>query len=127
MDPSETKTLKHKVESLPIRGFRVDVVEGPDAGKGAAAKDDSFSIGTAEDNDLVLKDQTVSRYHGELQCQADRILAIDHGSTNGTVAGGVRIERGFVPELRCSIAMAGESPSIKSTSGFSIWSRNCRA
>src|SRR5580692_2841049 len=37
------------------------------------------------------------------------------------------VERGLPPELRCSMAIAGESPSMKSTSGFCIWSRNCRA
>ena len=37
------------------------------------------------------------------------------------------VERGFNDELLCSIARAGDSPSIESTSGFSSWSRNCRA
>ncbi len=97
MDSSELKTLKHRVESVPIRGIRVEVIEGPDAGKSAVAREDTLSIGTAQDNDLVLKDQTVSRYHLELQCEADRVLAIDHGSTNGTVIAGVRLERGTVP------------------------------
>jgi hypothetical protein len=30
------------------------------------------------------------------------------------------VERGLLPALRCSIAIAGDSPSIESTSGFSI-------
>jgi len=30
------------------------------------------------------------------------------------------MERGLEPLLRCSMAMAGERPSMKSTSGFSI-------
>ena len=33
----------------------------------------------------------------------------------------------FDPVVFCSIEIAGESPSIRSTSGFSICSRNCRA
>ncbi len=37
------------------------------------------------------------------------------------------VERGFFDVVFCSIEIAGESPSIESTSGFSICSRNCRA
>ena len=37
------------------------------------------------------------------------------------------VERGFEPAPFCSMAIAGESPSIASTSGFSIWPRNWRA
>ena len=37
------------------------------------------------------------------------------------------VERGFWPVVFCSIEMAGESPSMASTSGFSISPRNCRA
>ena len=37
------------------------------------------------------------------------------------------VERGLLPELRCSMAMDGDSPSIYSTSGLSMSSRNCRA
>jgi hypothetical protein len=37
------------------------------------------------------------------------------------------VERGFLLTDFCSMEMAGESPSIASTSGFSICSRNWRA
>ena len=37
------------------------------------------------------------------------------------------VDLGFRDVVRCSIEIAGESPSIESTSGFSICSRNCRA
>jgi hypothetical protein len=37
------------------------------------------------------------------------------------------VERGFLLVVFCSMEMAGERPSMLSTSGFSIWSRNCRA
>jgi len=38
----------------------------------------------------------------------------------GEFPDGAIVDRGFAPALRCSIAIAGESPSIKSTFGFSI-------
>jgi len=37
------------------------------------------------------------------------------------------VDRGFLDVVRCSIEMAGDRPSIESTSGFSICSRNWRA
>src|SRR6202011_2519989 len=37
------------------------------------------------------------------------------------------VERGFLLAAFWSIDTAGESPSMKSTSGLSIWPRNCRA
>ena len=37
------------------------------------------------------------------------------------------VERGFFDVVFCSIEIAGERPSIWSTSGFCIISRNCRA
>jgi hypothetical protein len=37
------------------------------------------------------------------------------------------VERGFLEVVFCSMEIAGESPSIWSTSGFCIISKNCRA
>src|SRR3954447_7556283 len=87
MSTPESKTLKHVVESMPIRGLSVEVIEGPDAGKRASAKEDALGIGTAQDNDLVLTDPTVSRYHLELTPEADRLRLTDYDSTNGVVVG----------------------------------------
>jgi len=81
---------------MPIRSLRVEVTKGPDAGKSIRAASDTLSIGCAPTNDLVLTDDTVSRYHLELRRIDDRILMQDHGSTNGTVHGAVRVDRGFI-------------------------------
>ncbi len=82
---------------LPIRTLRVDVLDGPDAGASLVAESDVVSVGTAQGNDLVLSDPTVSRYHLELVCRSDGALVVDHGSTNGTLCGVARIERAVVP------------------------------
>jgi hypothetical protein len=87
------RTTRHDIPSLPIRSVRVSVVRGPDQGQVFTALSDTVAIGTAPANDLVLTDATVSRYHLELRHAGDRILAQDLGSTNGTVAGKVLIER----------------------------------
>jgi DNA-binding NtrC family response regulator len=45
----------------------------------------------------VLGDPTVSRYHLELTRGVGGVLVVDLGSTNGTYAGTVRIERAVIP------------------------------
>jgi transcriptional regulator with GAF, ATPase, and Fis domain len=76
----------------------IAVARGPDAGKlvepptGGGA-----SIGTAPDNDLVLGDRTVSRYHLEVEPGPEGIAVRDLGSTNGTFAGAIRLREAIVP------------------------------
>ncbi|MCA9605554.1 MAG: sigma 54-interacting transcriptional regulator, partial [Myxococcales bacterium] len=82
---------------LPIRSLEVVVVAGPDAGARATSDSETLTIGTAETNDLRLTDPTVSRYHLELGRGRDGLLVIDHGSTNGTLHHGARLERATVP------------------------------
>ncbi|MEZ4297376.1 MAG: sigma 54-interacting transcriptional regulator [Polyangiaceae bacterium] len=74
----------------------VEVVSGPDRGR-PPVTGERVSIGSAEDNDLVLRDPMVSRYHAEIACDSSGLLVVDHGSTNGTFAGSVRVERAIVP------------------------------
>jgi DNA-binding NtrC family response regulator len=109
------ETARQPTIELPIRSTRVDVVAGPDSG---ASRDtvESCSIGTAASNDLVLTDAAVSRYHLEVVARHDGMLVVDHGSTNGTWIGGVRVERAVVPPgtvLRVggSQVRIGEAPS----------------
>jgi len=58
---------------------------------------DTITIGTSEDNTLVLGDPAVSRYHLELRRTADGIAVIDLGSRNGTWIEGLRIDRATLP------------------------------
>ena len=81
---------------MPVPTLGVDVVEGPDAGRSVTVECESLSVGTAADNALVLSDEAVSRYHLEL-VRLDRGVRVrDLGSTNGTLIGGVKLERGIV-------------------------------
>src|ERR1041384_1504865 len=48
-------------------------------------------IGTHADNDLVLSDATVSRYHLEIRVRRDGIEVRDLDTTNGTKHGGARV------------------------------------
>ena len=57
---------------------------------------DSLSVGSADGNDVVLRDPTVSRFHAELQRCPGGVRVVDNDSTNGTFAGAIRIERALV-------------------------------
>jgi len=90
-------TIPVQSSGIPVRGLRVEVVEGPDKGKVQVAEAETISIGTGETNNLILTDPTVSRYHADLIHQDAGILVVDHGSTNGTLLSGARLERAVVP------------------------------
>ena len=51
-----------------------------------------LSIGRHSENDIVLKDKGVSRYHATFEGKGQRLLVLDTGSKNGTVVNGRKIE-----------------------------------
>jgi DNA-binding NtrC family response regulator len=76
--------------------YRLTVIDGPDKGRsieGAAAE---LSVGTADGNDLVLRDGAVSRHHVAIAPAAKGHLVRDLGSTNGTAINGVPIESAYL-------------------------------
>jgi len=74
-----------------------EVTGGPDAGEKRVAESETLTVGTAEGNDLVLTDPTVSRFHLELVAGGEGIRIADHGSTNGTVFENARLVKAIVP------------------------------
>jgi transcriptional regulator with GAF, ATPase, and Fis domain len=73
------------------------VVDGPSRGARAAVGSEIARIGTADGNDLVLLDRTVSRFHCELSVRGNTIIIRDCGSTNGTLIDGVRVREAEIP------------------------------
>jgi transcriptional regulator with GAF, ATPase, and Fis domain len=93
-DSTRVRTVHVVVRYAKVR---VEVVSGADAGKAMDLAGQSMSIGTAEDNDLVLADATVSRHHCELEAVEGGIRVRDAGSTNGVFLGGARIYDAMLP------------------------------
>jgi len=58
---------------------------GPEIGRRYELTEAQFTIGRGQDNDLVLPDALVSRYHAVLRRDGDDIVIIDLGSTNPLV------------------------------------------
>jgi len=105
------KTKKHSRADLERLGARaeervvrlsVTVVRGPDAGKHLTAEPRGhLTVGSAEDADLVLTDETVSRYHVELGPAAGAeggVSVRDLESSNGTYLGRARLVSAIVPK-----------------------------
>jgi DNA-binding NtrC family response regulator len=105
---ADERTVPRRIQGLPIRAFRVEVVAGPDLGK-VAVSHDAATVGTADGNDLQLADKAVSRYHLELQRRNDRILVTDLGSTNGTDLGSAVLEGSRALVLPGATVTVGET------------------
>ncbi len=57
---------------------------------------DTIRIGRSNDNDLILADNTVSRYHTEIQKRKNDYILADLGSYNGTRLNGKSIQKVFL-------------------------------
>jgi transcriptional regulator with PAS, ATPase and Fis domain len=73
-----------------VRRFWLVVTEGPDAGTRHLSTGERVVVGTHESAELVLHDDTVSRFHCEIEISADAAVLRDLGSRNGTTVDGVR-------------------------------------
>ena len=49
------------------------------------------SLGRHPDNDIVLNDLSLSRFHARIERRGDRYVVVDLGSQNGVFLNGVRI------------------------------------
>src|SRR6187402_3515669 len=70
------------VRVVEYQKTRLIVVSGPDAGLALELAGGVVRIGTAEGNDLVLSDDTVSRRHCEVSSTPSGVRVRDVGSTN---------------------------------------------
>ncbi|MDF1564519.1 MAG: sigma 54-dependent Fis family transcriptional regulator [Deltaproteobacteria bacterium] len=86
----ETRTM------LRVRRVRLTVVAGPEQGRELVSERERIRIGSHPQSDLVLRDQTVSRTHAEIQLTERGYLLVDVESTNGTVLDGQRVERAYL-------------------------------
>ncbi|HEX8951260.1 MAG TPA: sigma 54-interacting transcriptional regulator [Polyangia bacterium] len=107
--PSTTVlSVGNRAVAVEVRGFGVEVVAGPDAGKAALARGRSLEIGAHSSSDLVLTDEHVSRRHLRIDAEArGGCVLYDLGSTNGTRIGGVRVR--VAPLEDGAIIECGES------------------
>ena len=75
------------------------ILDGPNKDKSFELKSDSTLIGRAPDNDIQIKDKSVSRNHLKLIRKGDQYFIRDLKSTNGTFVDGVKISAGVEFEV----------------------------
>jgi DNA-binding NtrC family response regulator len=57
---------------------------------------EEIRLGSMDDNDVVLNDDTVSRYHCKIVQDDTGYVLVDNGSTNGTFVNKVRVKEAFL-------------------------------
>jgi DNA-binding NtrC family response regulator len=89
-EPLDLRTLTEAVavEECPI----LRVMDGASQGLAFNCSRGRIRIGSATDNDVVLRESWVSRHHAEIEPDGDRLLIRDLGSKNGTFVNGVRVQ-----------------------------------
>ena len=92
-----TSLLRGSVKELRFHRFALRVLDGLDKGKEHVCNSAAdVSVGTAESNQLVLTDPTVSRYHFVLHVDPTGVQLRDLGSTNGTTLGTYRVGSAYL-------------------------------
>ncbi len=71
--------------------FYIELLEGPGQGRTFTFSKDRVRVGRAPDNDLVLVDGSVSRYHCELIVRGSAVELSDAHSTNGVKLNGRKL------------------------------------
>ncbi len=103
-----------------IDTFRLEIVDGPMAGRVYESTGARTVIGTHKAADFFLKDGAVSRFHCEISMQQSVPQLHDLGSRNGTVVDGVRVNSCFlghaatieVGRTKIRFAVRGETVSL---------------
>ena len=62
--------------------------------------DKVYSLGRSKDNDIIIKDKNVSRYHLKIQIKSDKLFIMDLNSKNGTFTNGKDITPGIKAEVQ---------------------------
>ncbi len=99
-DTDRHHTVEVSVSAMPepiqIEKCKLVVIDGPNVGTEHILAKPIVRIGTNERNDLVLDDNTVSRFHSEIRHVGDEWLLVDRDSTNGTYVGNLRVREAFL-------------------------------
>lgn len=106
-EAQETAEVQRLVFSQPgsgvllERSWKLEVLSGADVGQTVVLRASPSLLGAAPAAALVLVDDTVSRYHLELDLFADGLRLRDLDSTNGTFVDGERVKQAFIEANSC--------------------------
>jgi len=85
---------------------KIYIMNGPDKGRSFEVDEEAIFIGRAPDNEISIKDKSISRKHLKIVKRAERYYVTDLGSKNGTFIDGKRVTSGKEYEVREGIPIA---------------------
>ncbi len=85
---------------------KLHILHGPDKGKAFELKDDITSIGRSSENDIQIKDNSVSRKHIKIIRKDDKYFIEDLKSTNSTFVDGEFVIPGKEVEIEAGVPVA---------------------
>ncbi len=95
-DERSTDVVATRPVAFSFRRFRVVVLDGDRPGASATSDASELTIGTADGNQLVLGDPTISRHHCAIRVTPRGFQLRDLGSTNGTWLASHLIESAYL-------------------------------
>ncbi len=69
------------------------IIGGPQRGKKFTLRKGSYTVGREKNAQIQLESPMVSRLHSSLEVTDTEVVIIDHGSSNGTVVNGTKVNR----------------------------------
>ncbi len=102
--PTQIHYVDGRPQSLQLRRCKLLVSEGDGEREITFDSKSEITVGAMDDNDLVLRDDTVSRYHCKIVQEGESYVLVDLDSTNGTFINRVRIREAFL-KPNCTIAL----------------------
>ena len=93
--------------TVNLRKCKLVVLKGSQRGTEHVISSDVIRVGKAEENDLTVSEETVSRVHFEIVRDAKGYLLRDLGSTNGTFLDGAEIREAYI---RAGSVVAADVP-----------------
>jgi len=98
--------------TVNLRRCKLVVIKGPQRGTEFVISADVIRVGKADENDLTVTDETVSRVHFEIVRDAKGYLVRDMKSTNGTFLDGAEIKEAYI---RAGSVIAAGASELKFT------------
>jgi pSer/pThr/pTyr-binding forkhead associated (FHA) protein len=94
----KTKVIRWEEQAtkLTLSKCKLTITNGEMKGKEFILSQPVIRVGTKKENELVVKDETMSRTHFEIHQSKEGYILKDQDSLNGTFINGVRVKEGFL-------------------------------
>jgi DNA-binding NtrC family response regulator len=96
VQPTKIAYADGRPQTLHLRKANLVLAPGTEHQHELSFDQTVITVGSLEDNDIVLDDETVSRHHCRIVQEDSDYVVVDRSSTNGTFVNGVRIREAYL-------------------------------